>query len=209
MNRIIENLDISDVEKYDLKKSFKKAVLSEALKQTDLIKEEYEKYTENQLTEIKTDFEDTIDIYLDNVVEDFKNENKEKYSDKGVKQAKLNALLEGFDSLLITSGISLNEISSGVKDNDLNNEIEELREQNSELLKTGIIKELAEDMTDIQKNKFIKLASHIDFDQDYPNEFINKLEEIVETSKEIPKKNKIIQERKEVSRSWKSARHLY
>jgi len=245
MKEILESLDIAEEIKAELSESFDKAVLAEAVKLAESKEAEYEEYIKAQIAEMKAELEDTLDAYLEKVVEQFVQDNAFAI-EESVNKAKMDALLEGFNSMLLTSGVQLaqiaeakekanEEINEGINKeleetkklaDSLMEEVQELKKQNAELLKTGLIKETAEDLTDVQKDKFFKLAKIVEFDEKNPQDYIAKLDTIAESVKTEVKEDKevvtekvqkdvkdrvqeIIAESKKEIKSWVNAKHLY
>jgi hypothetical protein len=202
MEQILENLGLSDDTKIALTESFDKAVLVEAVKLAESKEEAYEAYMLDQLTEMKAELEDTLDAYLEKVVEQFVEDNTFAI-DESIKSEKYDAVLEGFNSLMIATGVEIAQIAEAkeVKDEEImaENEVSdettsdladklmseniELKERNAELLKTGLVKESMEDMTAMQKDKFLKLAKVVEFDASAPVDFIEKMDTLAESVK--------------------------
>jgi len=202
MEQILENLGLADDTKIALTESFDKAVLAEAVKLAESKEEAYEAYMLEQLTEMKAGLEDTLDAYLEKVVEQFVQDNTFAI-DESVKTEKYDAVLEGFNSLMIATGVEIAQIAEAkeVEDEEIMAESEkgeeassemadrlmaeniELKEKNAELLKTGLIKESMEEMTPMQKDKFLKVAKVVDFDASAPVDFIAKMDTLVESVK--------------------------
>lgn len=195
MKQILENLDLSEEVKAELSESFDKAVLVEAVKLAESKEEAYEAYMLDQMTEMKADLEDKLDAYLTRVVEEFVAENTFAI-DESIKSEKYEAVLEGFNSMMIATGVTIANITEAkveapevetiVVDNSekvdaLVKEILTLEAKNAELLKTGLIKESMENMTEMQKEKFLKLAKIVEFDAKNPVEFMNKLDTLAES----------------------------
>lgn len=228
---LFESLDIPEDTKLALSESFDKAVLVEAVKLAESKEDEYEEYMMVQMTEMKSALEGKLDSYLDAVVEEFVSENTFAI-DESIKSEKYGAVLEGFNSLMIASGVEIAQIaeSKEVKDAaDLVSEsasiekadakvdalmetVLELKAKNAELLKTGLIKESTEDMTEMQKDKFLKLAQILEFNDKEPLDFIEKLDTIAESIKVTKVEDKV--EEKVIVESEKydfqaQSRHLY
>ena len=202
MKQILESLDLAEEIKVELSESFDAAVLVEAKMLAESKEEEYEEYMMAQLLEMKADLEDTLDAYLEKVVEQFVEDNTFAI-DESVKSEKYDAVLEGFNSLMIASGVEIAQIAEAkeAEDAELMAESEEaeerasvladklmaenieLKEKNAELLKTGLVKESAEDMTAVQRDKFLKLAQVVEFDEKNPVAFIEKMDTLVEAVK--------------------------
>ena len=230
MEQILENLDIAQETKVELQESFDAAVLTEAVKLAESKEAEYEEYMLTQLTEMKDELEDTLDAYLEKVVEQFVEENTFAI-DESIKSEKYEAVLEGFNSLMIATGVEIAQIAEakeeGTEVADLIESVEEaegmadrlmaenleLKERNAELLKTGLIKESMEDMTALQKDKFLKLASVVEFDESDPVRFISRLDTIVESVKGSDQREEVVENtiisESATKQTYKSMSHLY
>ena len=227
MKQILESLDIAEEVKTELSESFDRAVLTGAVKLAESKEAEYEEYMYTQLTEMKDELEDTLNSYLEKVVEQFVEDNTFAM-DESVQKEKYDAVLEGFNSLMIANGVEIaqiaeakeaeevveNESTSALADK-LMAENMELKERNAELLKTGLVKESAENMTAIQKDKFLKLAKLVEFDSSEPVQFIDKMDALVEAVKgEVVEKSEKVEEKvQSLNESTKvytsSASHLF
>jgi hypothetical protein len=197
MKELLESLDISEDTKTKLIESFETAVSKKASDLVEAKESEYEEYMFAQLTEAKESLENKLDNYLDKVVEQFVEENTISI-DKSIDIAKHDAVLEGFNSLLVASGVQIKDIveAKEVKDVKVDEssqaiadrlmiENTQLQERNAELLKTGLIKETSENMTTLQKDKFYRLADLIEFSHNEPTKFVNKLDTLAESIKEV------------------------
>jgi len=195
MKQILESLDIAEEIKEELSESFEAAILVEAVKLAESKEAEYEEYMVAQMTEMKADLEDTIDAYLEKVVEQFVEDNTFAI-DESVKSEKYDAVLEGFNSLMVATGVEIAQIAEAKEEIEeeidesatemadrLMEENMELKEKNAELLKTGLVKESAEDMTAVQRDRFLKLARVVEFDASAPVDFIEKMDTLVESVK--------------------------
>ena len=200
MEQLWESLEVSEETKSLLKESFDSAVLTEAVKLAESKEAEYEEYMVSEMTNMKEELENTLDAYLEKVVEQFIADNTFAI-DESIKSEKYDAVLEGFNSLMIATGVEIAQIAEAKEEgsevselveaaeeaeelaDSLMEEVRALKERNSELLKTGLIKESMEDMTPIQKDSFLKLASVVEFDESNPADFIEKLDTLVESVK--------------------------
>ena len=204
---LFESLDLAEDIKAELSESFDNAVLAEAKALAESKEEAYEEYMFAQLTEMKADLEDTLDAYLEKVVEQFVEDNTFAI-EESVKSEKYDAVLEGFNSLMIATGVEIAQIAEAKEDEDRDTEEKssviadrlmaenmELKEKNAELLKTGLIKESAEDMTAVQRDKFLKLAQVVEFNEKNPVDFIEKMDTLVESVKG----EKVVESRKKVN----------
>jgi len=195
MKQILESLEVAEETKVALQESFDAAVLKEAVILAESKEEAYEEYMLAQMTEMKSELEDTLDAYLEKVVEQFVEDNTFAI-DESVKSEKYDAVLEGFNSLMIATGVEIAQIAEAKEEveEETNESAEiladklmaeniELKERNAELLKTGLVKESAEDMTVVQRDKFLKLARVVEFKASAPVDFIEKMDTLVEAVK--------------------------
>lgn len=207
MELILEKLDseifTSDM-KSELLESFDSMVdvksSEKAMEIVEAKQAEYETYINEELATHKAELADKLDAYLDQVIESFMTEN-EIAIQEAVKTEKMDAVLEGFNSLLLTAGVDLMQISEAkdVQDSEAgialseaeesNDELVEqivtLKAQNEELLKTGLIQEEMAGLTVIQKEKFIKLAETLEFDIKNPTRFMSQLDAINSTVSDV------------------------
>jgi len=195
MKQILESLEVAEETKVALQESFDAAVLKEAVILAESKEEAYEEYMLAQMTEMKSELEDTLDAYLEKVVEQFVEDNTFAINES-VKSEKYDAVLEGFNSLMIATGVEIAQIAEAKEEveEETNESAEiladklmaeniELKERNAELLKTGLVKESAEDMTVVQRDKFLKLARVVEFKASAPVDFIEKMDTLVEAVK--------------------------
>jgi hypothetical protein len=237
MKQILENLDLSEEIKTELTESFDAAVLAEATKLVESKEAEYEEYVSTQLEESRADLETKLDEYLTRVVEEFVSEN-EMAIEESVNGEKFETLLEGINSVLVAAGVEIAQIAEAKEEADIElaeakavedkelaesekvdalmEEVMELKATNAELLKTGLVKESMENMTHVQKEKFMKLAAVVEFDATAPESFITKLDTIAESvvgtkteTKEVVEAVEVKEEIVENVASWKKASHLY
>lgn len=222
MKEILENLDLSEEVKTELTESFDAAVLVEALKLAESKEAEYKEYVEAQLAESRSDLEAKLDEYLERVVEEFVSENEAKL-EEAQSEKQYETILEGFNAVLVAAGVEIAQIAEAkeVKDAELAEsekvdalmeEVMELKATNAELLKTGLVKESMEGMTDVQKEKFMKLASVVEFDAKAPEAYITKLDTLAESvkgEKVAAKVKEVVVESAKPTLGWASAKHLY
>ncbi len=241
MKLILEKLDSSlftDEMKSELQESFDIAVKSEAYDLVESKQADYTSYVESEVEAYQKELLEKVDSYLDQVVDTFVKENKLVIKES-VKSAKLDAVLEGFNSLLLTTGIEVAQIAEATKNaqnapkklikenakasDKLMAQVIELKAQNAELLKLGLMKEKAEGLTLPQKEKFAKLCESIEFDAKDAVKFIDKLNVIRESvaTKKVDEKvedKKVVEtkgsdtlvEKIENKYSYKTAsKHLY
>lgn len=181
-------------------------LISETEKILDKYDAKFEEFTsslseqkEKEVEAIKTELVESLDSYLDIVVEEFLKENKVSI-DQEVEAERVNAIVEAFDTLLVTAGVDISRIvESKTQVEDKINESAErkvvemehrldkliaekkdLEKQNREMLVIGLKSEVCEGMSVVQKDKFEKLASIVDMGEDKV-EYLNRLEAIKES----------------------------
>jgi hypothetical protein len=194
LDKLFEAIDseiLTDEMKTDLTESFETAVeikaaemVTEKLEEKETaLNEEYEA----KLNEYREESTDKINEYLEVVVEQYFKDNAIKI-DESIKIKQVDALLEGFDTMLVTAGVDLHRITESTDDAQQTQKIDELTEKvdslvesnielknkNKELFQMGIVKELSEGLTLVQADKFSKLAEVIKIEES-STDYINKL----------------------------------
>ncbi len=171
-----------------------KEVQAKVLEEKESLETEYSEKYSTKLDEYKAETTDRISEYMELVVEEYLKENEVKI-DESIKTAQVDALLEGFDTMLVTGGVSLKNITDKTDDTVQQSEIAELTERvntlvesntslkkhNKTLLKMGLINEVSEDMTMVEKDKFEKLSEMIELDLSNTSEYMNKLLTLAES----------------------------
>jgi hypothetical protein len=161
-----------------------------AEKHIDFLNEKAEEYVKVKQQEMV----DSLDKYLERVVEEFVNDLKETLTES-VKSEKAEMIIEAFDSMLIATGVKISEIVEAKNSSSLEKKLEEsiekydalveeninLSQENKNLIKMGLINEMKEDLSLIESEKFEKLANLVQFTKD--EEFVSKLETIKESIK--------------------------
>lgn len=160
--------EITEAFKADLKEKNEKATAAFM----NLMKESFEKKAQ----EHKLMLESKLCDYMDLVVENFVQENKEALETK-MNESKVEALLEGFQSMMIASGVELKHIQeeleadksaqdelqeSKTKEFDaLAEEVIELRKEIDVRKKADLFLKLTEGLSDLQKEKLQEQAEKI------------------------------------------------
>lgn len=153
--------------------------------------EEYVKMKQDEMLE-------SLDKFLDRVVEEFVQEAKESL-DESIKSEKADMIIEAFDSMLVATGVTVAKIVEA-KDNEsvdesvsakleesvkkydaLVGEIIALKEENETLVKMGVISEMKEGLSIVESEKFEKLAELVEFTKD--EKYAEKLATIKESVK--------------------------
>lgn len=193
----IDSEIITDKMKTTLQESFDKAVASKVQKlitekleaEKDTLVEAYDE----RLNEYRAEMLDRMSEYLNLVAEEYIENNAIKI-EESLRIETLDALMEGFDSMLVTGGFELKNITTGVNESN-DEEIRELekkvnslaksnislKSRNSELLKIGVMAEITEGMSMVQKEKFLKLSEVIEFNSDDLGGYVNKLDTLRES----------------------------
>lgn len=149
-----------------------------------------EEFVEMKLAEMTTKVEE----YLDLVVEEFVQDSKETL-EESVKSEKAEMIIEAFESMMVATGVKVSDIVESRDETSIDAELTEteekydtliekhieLQDQNSTLIKLGVIKELSESLSLIESEKFERLASLVEFTADA--DYVEKLELIKENVK--------------------------
>ena len=200
MEELFESLELNEEMKTKLAEAFDKAVMAKTVELLDEhveakvaearenLEEEYQEKVEN--------LEDTLDGYLQSVVEEFIEENAPVYEAQ-IQEEKVTTLLEMFDSMLKVAGVTMMDINEAHADyhdeNDIQNrlarleeklnekqeELQESRKEADKYLKAGIILEMKEGLTMLEAEKFEKLAEMVTFTRDAS--YVDALETIKES----------------------------
>jgi hypothetical protein len=160
------------------------------------------KYTE-ELAEAKKEFAseiemliESVDKYLDKVVEEFVAEAKETLAESA-KSEKADLIIEALSAMMVTAGVEVSTIVEAKETSDVENKlkesikkydslIEELFEKDNkinELIKIGVISEMKEGLSLIESEKFEKLAEIVNFSKD--EAYLAKLNTLKESVKSI------------------------
>lgn len=156
----------------------------------DFLNEKAEEYIEN----VKSEMVESLDKYLERVVEEFMAEAKSAL-DESVKNEKADMIIEAFDAMLIATGVEVAKIVEAKEDDAVEKKLEEsvakydslieeviaLKEENETLIKMGVIAEMKEGLSLVEAEKFEKLAAIVEFSKD--EVFASKLETIKESVK--------------------------
>lgn len=154
---------------------------------------------EKEVETIKNELVESLDSYLEIVVDEFLKENKITI-DQEVETEKVNAIVEAFETLLVTTGVdvariveSKEEVDAKMNESDskklaemetrvnkLISEKKELMSQNKEMLTIGLKAEVCEGLSVVQKDRFEKLASMFEMGED-KMDYLSKLEAIKES----------------------------
>lgn len=204
---LFEGMTISLEEKTALQTSFDKAVIK---KTTDMLGESNEKFLAEAEEKINEEYseklvslEESLDGYLDTVVDDFIKENAPDYEAQ-INEEKVKTLLGMFDNMVDVVGMDMLQIKESKETRDLDEaynsdeevaqrRIQKLEETVADLadklvertresdkyLQIGIVNETAEGLTILESAKFDKLADMVPFEKD--SSYLDKLETIKES----------------------------
>lgn len=186
----------------------------------EFLSEKAEEYVKVKQTEML----ESLDKFLDRVVEEFVQEAKESL-DESVKSEKADMIIEAFDSMLTATGVTVAKIveakDAEAIDESLSAKLEEsikkydavveeaiaLKEENDTLIKLGVISEMKEGLSIVESEKFVKLAGLVEFTKD--TSYTEKLETIKESVKgAVENKNEKVDESTEKSAVKPAWAHL-
>lgn len=161
----------------------------------ELMKESLEKKAE----EHKMMLESKLNDYMDLVVESFLKENKEALETK-MNESRVNALLEGFQSMMIASGVELKHITEeleadklekdSIKESQLKEldrlaeEVVELRNEIETRKKVDFFVKVTEGLSSLQKEKLQEQAEKMADEISY-EEFVDRIEIMKESMLEV------------------------
>ena len=154
----------------------------------EFLNEKAEEYVEMK----KSEMIDSLDKYLDRVVEEFVAE-AQATLDESLKSEKADMIIEAFDSMLIAAGVEVSKIVEAKDDSAVEKKLAEsvekydslieeniaLKEENDALVKMGVIAEMKEGLSIVESEKFVKLANLVEFSKD--EAYAQKLETIKES----------------------------
>lgn len=176
--------------------------------------EQYGEYLMHESQEKINEFQKTItervSDYMDLVVQEFVSEAEEALGES-LKNEHADMLVEAFDSMLVAGGVEFATImeakdkTQGINESDANQRVDKLveeiillKEENSKLIKMGLISEMCEGLTLVQAERFRRFADLVEFDNSprYAEKLDTILESITE-SKEKPKDEVIVESDKQ------------
>lgn len=203
LNEMFESMDIEQEQKIALQEAFDSAVIK---KTTDMLDEHVETLLSEKVEVLEEEYKEkveglteSLDGYLDTVVEEFISENAPMYEAQ-IDDEKTQSLLELFDKMVQIVGVDMLTITEAkaTKDDKEFNEsaeaqVEKLEEKVADIadklveakrtadkyLQLGILSETAEGLTILEQAKFEKLAEMVQFDK--TQAYLDKLETIKES----------------------------
>jgi hypothetical protein len=165
------------------------------------LKEEYTNYIAEQHATRAKEFaeytvqamQESVSNYLDEAVKAFVEDNRTAI-DESVEIEKVNAILEGIDSIVYTTGVSVASIQEAIKKEDvvvaegseeLKAKIDSLIKENAELRKAQVAKEkeavvesITKDLTVVQRDRFDRIAKIIPFNESSVEVYKESLEKV-------------------------------
>lgn len=164
--------------------------------------EEYKSETvkdmKNYVNEKLEKLDSIVEQYVDYVVSNFIETHEETFAVTEA-EAKSNIIMDALANMCTIAGISAHNITENADQyalapvscsesaktfrmidhmRTLNEKIENLQNENSKLIQIGIIAELKEGMTDMEAQKFERIAENIKFSRD--RSYLNKLDDLKE-----------------------------
>jgi len=195
---MFESMDIEQEQKIALQEAFETAVLK---KTTDLMEDYVEEKVNEKVEVLEEEYKEkveglteSLDGYLDTVVEEFVAENTPMYEAQ-IQDEKSKTLLELFDNMVKVVGVDMLTIQEAKAEDNIETKLDEAEEKISEMaeklveakkesnkyLQLGIVAEISEGLTILEKAKFEKLSEMVAFDRS--EAYITKLETLKETIK--------------------------
>ena len=204
VDALIGDADLSEEFKQKAATIFETAIKAKVKEESQRLQGEYETKLKEDTETQKAELVEKVDSYLNYVVEEWMQENKIAI-ERGIKGEIAEDFIGGLKKLFEDHYIDvpdekynvLEDQASKIEDLEkkLNEEIEknvELNKSNGELKKEEIIAKSSEDLTDVQKEKFNKLAEEVEYSNE--EDFTSKVKTIKESyfgTKEEAKSNDI------------------
>ena len=204
VDALVGDSDLSEEFKQKAATIFEAAIKAKVKEESQRLQGEYETKLAEDTQTHKAELVEKVDSYLNYVVEEWMQENKIAI-ERGIKGEIAEDFIGGLKKLFEDHYIDvpdekynvLEDQASKIEDLEkkLNEEIEKnvkLNKDNGELKKEEIIKKSSEDLTDVQKEKFNKLAEEVEYSNE--EDFTSKVKTIKESyfgAKEEAKSNDI------------------
>ena len=201
---LIGDSDLSEEFKQKAATIFETAIKAKVKEESQRLQGEYETKLKEDTETQKAELVEKVDSYLNYVVEEWMQENKIAI-ERGIKGEIAEDFIGGLKKLFEDHYIDvpdekynvLEDQASKISDLEkkLNEEIEknvELNKNNGELKREDIAKAVAADLTDVEKEKFNKLAEEVEYSNE--EDFTSKVKTIKESyfgKKEEAKSNDI------------------
>ena len=204
VDALIGDADLSEEFKQKAATIFETAIKAKVKEESQRLQGEYETKLKEDTETQKAELVEKVDSYLNYVVEEWMQENKIAI-ERGIKGEIAEDFIGGLKKLFEDHYIDvpdekynvLEDQASKIEDLEkkLNEEIEknvELNKNNGELKRVEIAKAVSEDLTDVEKEKFNKLAEEVEYSNE--EDFTAKVKTIKESyfgKKEEAKSNDI------------------
>jgi len=204
VDALIGDADLSEEFKQKAATIFETAIKAKVKEESQRLQGEYETKLKEDTETHKAELVEKVDSYLNYVVEEWMQENKIAI-ERGIKGEIAEDFIGGLKKLFEDHYIDvpdekynvLEDQASKIEDLEkkLNEEIEKnvkLNKDNGELKKEEIIKKSSEDLTDVEAEKFNKLAEEVEYSSE--EDFTTKVKTIKESyfgKKEEAKSNDI------------------
>ena len=204
VDALVGDSDLSEEFKQKAATIFEAAIKAKVKEESQRLQGEYETKLKEDTETHKAELVEKVDSYLNYVVEEWMQENKIAI-ERGIKGEIAEDFIGGLKKLFEDHYIDvpdekynvLEDQASKIEDLEkkLNEEIEKnvkLNKDNGELKKEEIIKKSSEDLTDVQAEKFNKLAEEVEYSNE--EDFTSKVKTIKESyfgAKEEAKSNDI------------------
>lgn len=188
VDALVGDSDLSEEFKQKAATIFEAAIKAKVKEESQRLQGEYETKLKEDTETHKAELVEKVDSYLNYVVEEWMQENKIAI-ERGIKGEIAEDFIGGLKKLFEDHYIDvpdekynvLEDQASKIEDLEkkLNEEIEknvELNKSNGELKKEEIIAKSSEDLTDVQKEKFNKLAEEVEYSNE--DDFTSKVKTI-------------------------------
>ena len=191
VDALIGDADLSEEFKEKAATIFETAIKAKVKEESQRLQGEYETKLKEDTEAHKADVVEKVDSYLNYVVEEWMQENKIAI-ERGIKGEIAEDFIGGLKKLFEDHYIDvpdekynvLEDQASKIEDLEkkLNEEIEknvELNKSNGELKREDIAKAVSADLTDVEKEKFNKLAEEVEYSNE--EDFTTKVKTIKES----------------------------
>ena len=191
VDALVGDSDLSEEFKQKAATIFEAAIKAKVKEESQRLQGEYETKLKEDTETQKAELVEKVDSYLNYVVEEWMQENKIAI-ERGIKGEIAEDFIGGLKKLFEDHYIDvpdekynvLEDQASKIEDLEkkLNEEIEknvELNKNNGELKRVEIAKVVSEDLTDVEKEKFNKLAEEVEYSNE--EDFTTKVKTIKES----------------------------
>lgn len=176
--------------------------ITEALEiKTTELEEKMDKFTAETMNEMN----ESMKLFMDKVVEEFAIENEARLTES-LKADKSDMIIEAFEAMITAGSMELVKIAEAKDASEAETKLAEsiakydalmvenleIKKENTDLIKTGIIAEMKEGLSLVESKKFEKMAVMIPFTRD--EKFTEQLEVIKESVIGAPEKVEEVKE---------------